>query len=158
MSSIQYLRGDATQPVGSGPKIIAHICNDVGGWGRGFVVALSQRWSQPEAAYRDWYRGRDDGNDFELGAVQIVAVEEDLFVANIIGQHGIRPTADGPPVRYWAIEAGLSDLADEALGLGASVHMPRIGCGLAGGEWESIESIITRTLLASDIETTVYDL
>jgi O-acetyl-ADP-ribose deacetylase (regulator of RNase III) len=158
MSSIQYLQGDATQPVGSGPKIIAHICNDVGGWGRGFVVALSQRWPQPEAAYRDWYRGRHDGNDFELGAVQIVAVEEDLFVANIIGQHGIRPTADGPPVRYGAIEAGLSDLADEALALGASVHMPRIGCGLAGGQWERVESIINRTLLASGIETTVYDL
>ena len=158
MTSIQHLQGDATQPVGSGPKIIAHICNDVGGWGRGFVVALSQRWPQPEAAYRDWYRGRDDGNDFELGAVQIVAVEEDLFVANIIGQHDIRPTADGPPVRYWAIEAGLSELADEALALGASIHMPRIGCGLAGGEWGSIESIITRTLLESGIETTVYDL
>ena len=61
-------------------------------------------------------------------------------------------------MRYWAIEAGLSDLADEALALEASVHMPRIGCGLAGGDWESIESIITRTLLASGIETTVYDL
>lgn len=38
MTTIEHLQGDATRrPVGPGPKIIAHICNDVGGWGRGFV-------------------------------------------------------------------------------------------------------------------------
>lgn len=157
MNDIQYVRGDATQPIGTGPKIIAHVCNDVGGWGRGFVLALSKRWAQPEASYRDWYRHRDT-NDFELGAVQLVEVDADLFVANIIGQRGIRSSADGPPVRYWAIEAGLADLADEAAALDASVHMPRIGCGLAGGTWDSVEAIISRTLLGAGIETTVYDL
>ncbi len=157
MTIIRYLQGDATAPVGSGPRIIAHVCNDIGGWGRGFVLALSERWHQPEAAYLDWYRNRDS-NDFELGAVQVVAVDDDLFVANIVGQRGIEPTADGPPVRYWAIEAGLSRLVDEATALGASVHMPRIGCGLAGGEWETVEAIIGRTLVASGVETTVYDL
>ena len=34
--------------------IIAHVCNDVGGWGSGFVVARSAKWSKPEAAYRRW--------------------------------------------------------------------------------------------------------
>ena len=41
--------------------------------------------------------------------------------------------------------------------LGASVHMPRIGCGLAGGKWERIEPLIERTLLARAVPTTVYD-
>jgi hypothetical protein len=35
--------------------------------------------------------------------------------------------------------------------------MPRIGCGLAGGQWTEIEPIINEKLLAYDIETTVYD-
>ena len=35
MSTINYVKGDATAPSGNGPMIIAHICNDVGGWRRG---------------------------------------------------------------------------------------------------------------------------
>jgi hypothetical protein len=42
-SPIAYHVGDATMPVGDGPKILVHICNNIGAWGRGFVVALSRR-------------------------------------------------------------------------------------------------------------------
>jgi hypothetical protein len=35
--------------------------------------------------------------------------------------------------------------------------MPRIGCGLAGGKWERIESIIVKTLCEADVPVTVYD-
>jgi hypothetical protein len=38
----------------------------------------------------------------------------------------------------------------------ATVHMPRIGSGLAGGDWNRIESIVNETL--GFIEITVYDL
>ena len=38
-----HVIGDATQPLGDGPEIIVHVCNDIGGWGRGFVVALFYR-------------------------------------------------------------------------------------------------------------------
>ena len=41
--------------------------------------------------------------------------------------------------------------------LKATVHMPRIGCGLAGGTWDNIEPIIERTLCEADIEVSVYD-
>jgi hypothetical protein len=41
---------------------------------------------------------------------------------------------------------------------GATVHMPRIGTGLARGNWEVIESIINRTLTLRDVDVTVYDL
>lgn len=156
-TAIEYVQGDATRPIGGGPRVIAHVCNDVGGWGRGFVVALSARWPQPEAAYRAWYRDRGT-NDFELGALQLVPVEEALWVANIVGQEGLHDGPAGPPVRYEAIEAGLADLADEAEMLGASVHMPRIGCGLAGGEWSVVERIIDRTLVVAGVPVTVYDL
>ena len=37
--SIVYTIGDATLPAGPGPKIIVHICNDQGKWGKGFVSA-----------------------------------------------------------------------------------------------------------------------
>jgi hypothetical protein len=99
MTSILYKIGDATAPDGDGPKMIVHVCNDRGGWGRGFVLALSRRWPEPEAAFRRWYAGRA-ANDFALGAVQFVPVEPDLWVANLVGQHGYRQEKGIPPVRY----------------------------------------------------------
>ena len=156
-SEIEYAVGDATRPKGTGRQIVAHVCNDAGGWGKGFVVALSRRWSAPEAAYRSWYRERRT-NDFALGAVQLVPVGDDLFVANMIGQHGHRSSPDGPPVRYAAIGTALATLGAKACELGATVHMPRIGCGLAGGRWELIEPLVVENVIRHGIAVTVYDL
>lgn len=152
---INYVVGDATAPVGDGPKIITHVCNDVGGWGAGFVMALSARWPQPEKAYRLWaVDGPEYG--FQLGSVQHIPVADDLWVANMIAQRGVRSTADGPPIRYDALGSALSKVASFARGHGATVHMPRIGCGLAGGDWDEVAKIVEEEL--SDIDVTVYDL
>jgi O-acetyl-ADP-ribose deacetylase (regulator of RNase III) len=156
MATIRYLKGDATQPQASGSRIITHICNDRGGWGKGFVLAISRRWAEPEAAYRAWYEDRS-GNDFGLGEVQLIPVEPDTWVANMVAQHGMTASAEGPPIRYEAVRACLAKVAEMATERDASVHMPRIGCGLAGGTWERIEPIIAEELSAKGIEVTVYD-
>ena len=137
--------------------MIVHVCNDVGGWGKGFVVALSRRWSAPEAEYRTWYQG-GTGADFELGAVQFVGVEPELWVANLIGQRGLHRSGGTPPIRYDAIRAGLARVAAFAQERGASVHMPRIGCGLAGGAWDEVEPIVVAELCCKNVPVTVYDL
>ncbi|WP_422931346.1 macro domain-containing protein [Singulisphaera sp. PoT] len=154
MSSIKYTQGDATQPQGQGNKIIAHICNDLGGWGKGFVLAVSKRWKGPEDAYRAWHKARSD-NDFKLGAIQIVQVQLYIWVANMIGQRGMKTGSKGPPIRYDAVRECLKSLAQQAKPLNASLHMPRIGCGLAGGRWEEIEPILQEELAGFDV--TVYD-
>src|SRR5688572_20042484 len=118
MRGLTVVKGDATSPQAAGPKVIAHVCNDRGGWGKGFVVAVSKRWPEPERDYRSWHRGRA-GNDFKLGAVRLVQVRADIWVANMIGQHGMKPGSAGPPVRYNAIEKCLTVLAGQALALGA---------------------------------------
>jgi len=69
MQEINYIKGDATVPQAKGTKIIAHICNNLGGWGKGFVLAVSKRWPEPEQEYRKWHRNRAN-NDFELGNIQ----------------------------------------------------------------------------------------
>src|SRR5664280_1119595 len=155
--SHRYVVGDATQPQGSGTKIIVHICNDVGGWGAGFVLALSKRWREPEAEYRRWHRDNSSG-DFSLGSVQLVQVQPDIFVANLIGQRDVRARAGQPPIRYEAVRTGLARLREQALPLRASIHMPRIGCGLAGGRWDEIEPLVIEELLRYGIDVTVYDL
>jgi O-acetyl-ADP-ribose deacetylase (regulator of RNase III) len=156
MTPITYLKGDATCPQAAGNKIICHVCNDRGGWGKGFVMALSKRWPGPEEDYRAWHRDRAD-NDFVLGSVRFVQVEPTVWVANMIGQHGMTAGSQGPPIRYGAVEECLKKVADKAKELEASVHMPRIGCGLAGGTWQEIEPIIVRTLADKDVSAMVYD-
>jgi len=153
---ITFTTGDATAPAGDGNKVIAHICNDRGGWGAGFVLALSRRWREPEADYRAWYAGRET-NDFELGATRLVPVSANLWVANMVAQHGTRAKGGLPPIRYDAVEACLRSLAGHASDLRASIHMPRIGCGLAGGRWEEIEPLVQRCLLDAGVAVTVYD-
>ncbi len=123
MSEITYVRGDATVPSVKGVKLIAHVCNDLGGWGKGFVLAVSRRWPEPEAAFRAWHRDRA-ANDFGLGAVQFVQVERYVWVANMVGQRGIRTGSKGVPVRYEAIDAALGGVADKAAELGAPCTCP----------------------------------
>lgn len=151
---IEYRIGDATAPEGAGPKIIAHIVNDRGRWGKGFVVAISRRWPAPEADYRAWHR---EQVDFALGETQLVQVEPEVWVANMIAQHGMGVANGIPPIRYDALRSCLEKLAARAAEMGASVHMPRIGCGLAGGEWSEVAPIIADTLSARGIAVTVYD-
>lgn len=153
---MRVIRGDATSPQAKGPKIVAHVCNDIGGWGKGFVLAVSRRWAEPEVAYRAWHRGRN-GNDFGLGAVQLVRVKPDVWVANMVAQRGIRTGSAGPPVRYEALARCLGLLAGHAVELGASVHMPRIGCGLSGGKWARVEPLVVGELCGRGVEVTVYD-
>src|SRR5512135_1507635 len=118
MATITYLKGDATQPQAEGNRIIAHVCNDQGGWGKGFVAAISKRWSEPEAAYRSWYSDRSE-SDFGLGAIQLVQVEPTQWVANMVAQHGYNTTTSGPPIRYEAVRTCLRKLAVETKSLGA---------------------------------------
>jgi predicted NAD-dependent protein-ADP-ribosyltransferase YbiA (DUF1768 family)/O-acetyl-ADP-ribose deacetylase (regulator of RNase III) len=158
--AINYVVGDAANPIETGGmRIITHCCNDIGMWGKGFVLALSRKWKQTELAYRAWYSLKEyEGVPFRLGHVQFVEVEPNLWVANLLGQHGIARPSSTPPIRYDAIRQGLTIIANYAKYEKASVHMPRIGSGLAGGSWQLVSEIIQDRLLTQGVEVTVYDL
>jgi O-acetyl-ADP-ribose deacetylase (regulator of RNase III) len=154
---IKYIVGDATQPLGKGNKVIVHVCNDIGAWGAGFVKALSRKWPEPEQQYKEWFSKKDNPDAyFGLGSVQVVCVEDKIWIANMIGQKGIRGRSSGPPVRYDAIAVGLEKIKRFAQSINASVHMPKIGSGLAGGNWDRIEDIIKKELDGVDV--IVYEL
>ena len=160
MKEIKYIKGDATEPIGEGKKIICHVCNDENKWGAGFVLALSKKWKEPESAYRLWSSRRLD-LPFKLGEVQFVEVEDDIMVANMIGQHGVGFHNGVPPIRYEAIRGCLQKVVGLVKELAkeneVSVHCPRFGAGLAKGNWSTIEEIIKSTLCENDIQVTVYD-
>jgi O-acetyl-ADP-ribose deacetylase (regulator of RNase III) len=166
MSKITYINGDATQPCGTGKKFIVHCCNDVGGWGQGFVLAISKRWNKPESDYRSWARELSDYpaemNTFKLGNYRIIPVTSEISVVNMIGQRGFRTVEGVPPVRYDAIENALTRLSSELLqlklkGEEVSVHAPKFGSDLAGGDWKVIEKIIEDTICSRDIEVVIYN-
>jgi O-acetyl-ADP-ribose deacetylase (regulator of RNase III) len=149
---ITYLTGDATEPIaGEGIKIITHICNNAGGWGAGFVLALSAKWSKPEVAYKKWYKERNKRSKytssriFTLGNIQLVKVEDDILVANMIAQEHYKWINNIPPIRYEALANCLDKLNNE-IPHRSTVHMPRIGCGLAGGKWKIVEAIINTNI------------
>lgn len=152
---INYVIGDATDPQANGNKVIVHVCNNIGAWGAGFVKAISAKWSEPEEYFREWSGYGVAGNYF-LGQVQYVQVESDIWVANMVAQNGIR-SADNPiPLDYVSLKYCLTEVADTARWMEMSVHMPRIGCGLAGGKWDKVRPVINSTM--SDLSVTVYDL
>ena len=155
MKDIKYIVGDATDPVGDGVKIIIHCCNDIGKWGKGFVVALSRKWPETRKRYVKWYRSN---RNFKLGNLQYVKVADDTHVCNMIGQKGIRAVGKVPPIRYGAIAKCLEKVRDAASRLNATVHCPRFGAGLAGGSWEKIEGLLISILAENDIQVIVYDL
>lgn len=160
---IRYMQGDATLPP-TRPALIAHVVNDIGVWGAGFSGALGARWPLAEKSYREWARGRVTGNDgrkLTLGTIVVVEVAPSLAVAHLCAQRGLRGRRNPRPLddaaldrTLWWLSAYCSD-ARTPLHL-RTLHMPRIGCNLAGGQWIDVEPLVAKHL--GHLDVTVYDL
>ncbi len=136
-------------------RFIVHVCNDIGAWGRGFTAALDRLSPIPKQSYKNAIR---DTKPASLGAMSICKVTPELFVANMIAQRGLPTRVKRVVIDYPALEKCLASVAKVAFDWGASCHMPRIGCGIAGGDWHTVEAIIERTLCARGVPVFVYDL
>lgn len=153
MRPITYVTGDATTPI-KHPFIIAHVCNDIGKWGKGFVVTLAHRFPEAREDYLAYY---SEGGALRLGeTIYTYTSGKKGIIASMVAQHGIRSATNKHPLNYLALDECLSQVAIVA-GKDHSIHMPRIGCGLAGGQWGKVEPIIEKNLCARDIEVIVYD-
>jgi O-acetyl-ADP-ribose deacetylase (regulator of RNase III) len=140
MTKIFYIKGDVlNQKNNSERKVITHSCNNLGKWGKGFVINLNDHWLKPRDVYLQSFQQTPKP---KLGDIQIVSVTPNIDVINIIGQKGLIGPKNPKPVSYTAIEEAMFKIAAYADSINASVHMPRIGCGLGGGKWEDIEEII----------------
>lgn len=150
--SISSVVGDAANPSGAGTRIIAHIANDAGPrWGKGFGYALTHRFPNLRAAFTEWAQ---DG--LELGSAHAFDAGGRVKVFSMVAQHGYRPSRGRPPIRYTALARCLELLGSECRRLAASVHMPRIGTGHAGGRWEMVSELINRHLVSRKVPVTVY--
>lgn len=165
MTTLTYAIGDATRPRGDATHVrprtehilIPHICNDVGAWGVGFMLALSKRWKEPEIHYRR----QEDWDGWRLGDAHYIIVEPKTTVVNMIAQHGVGPDSSGrPPIRYGALVQAMNDVASFCRADGSvwtSIHAPRFG-SLAEGHWRIIEELILELWVDRGIPVTIYDL
>lgn len=156
LSSLTLLRGNALEPRGVGYKIIAHIVNDkTPNWGAGFGRAIKKEYPLAQKDFAEW--AARNPNDYFLGNVHISTISDELSVVHMIAQHGYGESTR-PRIRYEALKNCLERLKDIAVSLGASVHMPRIGTGYAGGNWSYILELIDGILVRNNVGVTIYTL
>jgi len=149
------VRGNALKPRGTGKKIVAHVVNDkTPNWGAGFGKALQTQWPGAQQGFK---RKFELMNGPRLGNTAFTAVSADVIAFQMICQHGYGQSPT-PRLKYGALRKCLEALQSFAKREGATVHMPRIGAGQAGGTWELIENLITEELCNRGISVTVYEL
>ena len=153
MKEYKQIKGDVTEPIGDGNKIICHCTNTIFVMGSGVALALKKKWIKVYSHYKEWRNSNP-----QLGDVQFVRVESDIAVANILGQEGVGFKNGIAPVRYEAMDKGLRKVGEIAKKFNASVHIPYlIASDRAGGKWETIEEMIRKNLCENNIDVLIYE-
>lgn len=178
MPAIRYILGDAALPV-TRPAMIVHVVNDAGFWGAGFTASLDRHWPTARRSYVNWTART-------LGAILVAPLAEDVHLVHLCAQHGVRSARNPKPLRLDALDRALAELAfaleertyrdwraaarqEHGAALAGipvtpastvpsawPLHMPRIGCGLAGGAWHEVEPLLRKHLDLEAFAVTVY--
>lgn len=132
-------------------RIICHIVNNKGGMGKGFALSLSQKYPKVKDKYKEWYAKSLLYGDakFKLGCIQDVWIDEKLNIINMLCQNGYKSNDNKVPLDYMALEMCLIQVND--MYKDREIWMPKIGSGLAGGDFNEIEKIINRILKERDV-------
>lgn len=152
---------------------IPHVCNDVGGFGSGFVVALSNWNRTPENDYRKYCAETEQfcsgDPSMRLGKTVFsrILVNENLLVivANMIAQHLMGADEEGLScIRYCALAHCMTEVRKSVLLARmkeqkphVEMYSPRFGSGLAGGSQVVIESMIKEVWATTEVPITIYE-
>lgn len=172
---IKFIEGDLFDFLPYNPEegtaLIAHVCNNINGWGAGFVVPLGKHF--PDAR-RDYVDKGLESTGHVLGQTEFVYSEVDprIIIANMIAQEGIGIKKVGdeylPPIRYEALLKCMEevrDLINEIKQKGSDryfgnkkieVFCPMFGCGLAGGDPAIIVAMMEAIWTLADINVNVF--
>jgi O-acetyl-ADP-ribose deacetylase (regulator of RNase III) len=154
--ALKFIHGDILDPRGNEPKIICQLVNDQARfWGGGVAKSVGRKFPDAQRKFSEWIAATPRSK--RLGSVHFVPAAETLIVASLVGQHGFGPSSS-PRIRYAALEQCFEKLSEFASKISATVHMPRLGSGESGGQWETVEEIVRSTLISAEIPVTVYDL
>lgn len=118
----------ATQP------LIAHGVNCQGVMGAGVAKAIIKKWPQVKESYNLFTHSAA-----LLGAVQHVKIHDTLTILNCFTQEFYGP-GDKQYVDYNAVATCFWRISQHYPG--QDLAIPRIGSGLAGGDWKRIWQIV----------------
>jgi O-acetyl-ADP-ribose deacetylase (regulator of RNase III) len=137
MSKIEYVKGDLLQ---TSIKHIIHGCNSKGVMGSGVAKAIRDKYPR---AYRD-YNDSYDSYGLELGSIIVSAQDDSKVIHNAITQRDYGRDSSRVYVSYWAIAEVFRKINSWGI---REIALPKIGAGLANGDWNVIEAIIENTLI-----------
>jgi O-acetyl-ADP-ribose deacetylase (regulator of RNase III) len=147
---MKVIKGDLLTAKG----IIAHGVNCVGGFGSGIAGQIAKQYPM----VREFYLDKHNNGGWQLGDIQIVTVSPDKIIVNCATQNEFLPR-DQVHVDYPAIKLCLIQLNVLSRVLDLPINLPRIGCGLAGGNWQTVKDIIeTFDHENAHLPVTVYEL
>ncbi|WP_157216568.1 macro domain-containing protein [Flavisphingomonas formosensis] len=121
--------------------VIVHGCNCQGAMGKGIALAIKQHF--PEAYAAD--RATEKGSRAKLGSFSSATVERQgrsIVIVNAYTQFDWRGA--GMKADYDAIRSVMRGIALHFAGY--RIGYPKIGAGLAGGDWARISDIIDEEL------------
>jgi len=138
---IIYKTGDLLE---APERIICHGCNAQGKMGAGIAVAIRKRYPRAFDDYRALYETQ--GNRLELGQVVIVECPDGRVVIDAVTQEFYGREPNVVYVSYDAVRTAIRRIDDWVSARKASspesVAFPKIGAGLANGDWDVIAAII----------------
>lgn len=128
-----------------GPFLIMHVCNNRNGWGQGFVQAIDQHYPRQQHVYRRVFDGNVSPS--VLGTVAFGLDSEagqEAHFAHMICQDGYRSWRNPTPLSYPMLRQCLIRVAEYCQDNGITqVLAPKMGAGLAGGDWDFICRMLT---------------
>jgi O-acetyl-ADP-ribose deacetylase (regulator of RNase III) len=148
---MKYAKGDLIEMARKGQfDVVVHGCNCFCTMGAGIAKSIAAAF--PEALSVD--RQTTKGDRSKLGTCSVAQVERSgvkLSVVNAYTQYDYR--GSGPKVEYDAVRLCMRWIRDRFES--ARIGIPKIGAGLAGGDWVTIEKIVREEL--GDREVTVVE-
>lgn len=140
-------------------KLIAHGVNCQGVMGSGVAKALYEKWPEVRENYLQYcHINRDFTPEEFLGKVPLVTIKrkyDEIVVANCFTQQNYGYDRQ-VYLSYSSMEECLMKLNKfMIINNYKEIAMPKIGCGLAGGNWEKVKEIINEEF-HHDITINVY--
>lgn len=146
----KYFEGDLfSEIIGTPDKtLIAHVCNDKGGFGKGFVSSLTKAFPRAKESYLEWFKEKD----FGLGKTKFVDLGNNIQVAHMVAQ-----TLGGDrPLYYNHLVKCMEEVASVVLSENLKIVAPLFGSNLAGGNVNFIDELIEDCWAKKGIDVSIY--
>jgi len=148
VQEIDYQSGDILNWVGK-VDVIGHQVNCLGIMGGGLALQIARKYPKVEKDYINYIR--QNSSKSCLGRCFMVPIENGCHIANLFGQYDV---GVGIKTDYKALSKSFEELKKQMIqhNMNTLALPVNLGCGLAGGNWATVLSLIKKAFGESDIQ------